>query len=188
MKNNRIIILGIGLIIIVLPTLIIGYQIYLFDGPKNEIKKTINELPDDYKKMDRALKDLIVYIEGIPSIRNFLSKQLIHNYCSNSSNRRLFYQIRLAIWQKLLKMNFSNDEIISLWCFYAPYANGQGLNEASNYEFGKELTHLNLKEIITLIANTRAPLYYKQNPSRLKLRVNNIFADWKKNRSKNNDQ
>lgn len=182
MRGKRLIV-AIVSIIIVLVVLITGCYFYFFYGAIKDIQKTLPQSLTDYERVNKNLKKLIIFVEGIPQVKNGLTKVITDKYGSNKTSQRskqLKHHIRSGIWRILLDIKFSDDELIYLWCSYAPYINGHGLNNASIYQFGKDLKELSTREIIALIVNTRAPLSYQRNPSKLELKVNILLDRWNK--------
>lgn len=167
---------------VILSIFFVGYESYHFIQANKELKSTLKEMPTIYKYRNHELNAIILYFEGLSKVKLFLTKRLISNYHKADAINGLYYQCRMMLWKTLLDISFNDDEVISLWCYYAPYVNGSGLKGAAEHEFGKNLDQLNTHELIAIVANTKSPLLYKQNPSLLQKRVNQMIANYEKER------
>lgn len=159
---------------------IVAYESYHFVQANKEFESKLKELPIIYKNRNHELNAIILYFEGLAKAKLFLTKSLISNYQKANKIRGLHYQYRMMLWQTLIGISFNDNDIISLWCYYAPYESGIGLNGAAIHEFGKNLDQLNTHELIAIVANTKSPLLYKQNPSLFRKRVKKMIANYRR--------
>jgi hypothetical protein len=178
MKLNRKITAFSLLAFVTLSIFFVSYESYHFVQANKESNNKLKELPTIYKNRNHELNAIILYFEGLPKVRLFLTKRLISNYHKADAIKGLHYQCRMMLWTILLGISFNDDEVISLWCYYAPYVSGSGLKDAAEHEFGKNLDQLNTHELIAIVANTKSPLLYKQNPSLLQARVKKMIASY----------
>ncbi|MCP3041693.1 transglycosylase domain-containing protein [Xanthomonas euvesicatoria] len=74
------------------------------------------------------------------------------------------------MWEKLLWLHLSQDEVIALYSTLAYTGQGAGLSALSQRMFAKPLSALTDREAATLVAYTGSPAWYLHHPERLAAR------------------
>ena len=168
---------GLGLFILVLSLSALAYDMILFKPYKQRIQKIIDEANPLYKNPPQALLKIANLSEGNKRINNYVVQRLLKIMKSNKQ-RAWEWHLDYAMWSFLFICHFNDTDKFALWCELAPYENGEGLNESSNFYYGRDINQLTIEELISIVAMVKAPAFYKTNPEKLKKRVNDLLIKY----------
>lgn len=165
---------GLALFILVLALLALSYDMILFKPYIPRIQKIIDEANPLYKNPPQALLKIAELAEGNKRINTYVIQQLLKKM-ERDKQRAWKWHLDYAMWSFLFTRHFSDADRFALWCKFAPYENGKGLNESSNFYYGRDINQLTTEELISIVAIVKAPSFYKTNPEKLKKRVNDLL-------------
>lgn len=84
--------------------------------------------------------------------------------------------VRSMLWEQLVRLHLSQEEILGLYSTLIRNRQGQGLNAMSRHLFAKPLNELSDQEAATVIAYLWAPSIFERNPERLKVRRDKLLS------------
>jgi len=155
------------------------YYTVFFKTHLVDINNCISTSNNIYKDPPSELFDIAIIAEGYRGIRHFVVKTLLYKY-EMCNQGMLKWHLHNFCWDLLIKIHFSSNEVFLLWCYFVPYSEGVGLNNAANYFFDRDLNQLELKEIVTIIAMVKSPSIYKMNTEKLHKRVDYLLGEYNK--------
>jgi len=170
----NLIALRIGVCVLILS--ITAYDLFVFKSYRLHIESIIQGSHSFYKKPSKALLEIATITEG-KRFKSYVAQMSLIRFGRNIHDM-LKWHIEYALWVLLLGIHFDNDEIFTLWCYFAPYEKGTGLNESANFYYGRAIEQLNEKEIALIIAMIKAPSYYKDHPKKLEERVDELLSKY----------
>jgi hypothetical protein len=174
-KALKIILIGLGIFLICTILSIIGYDLLIFQPYYSQIKAMIQNSHPLYQHPPQALRDIATLAEGKKGVTRFVARSLLIKFERNKQ-RMLKWHIDYTLWTFFIEIHFTEVENFALWCSFAPYEHGVGLNESANFYYERDLDQLSFEELISLVVRVRAPSYYKQNPEKLEERVDDLLA------------
>ena len=80
------------------------------------------------------------------------------------------------LWERLVFLHLSQEEVLGLYATLAYNGQGQGLNSLSQRLFAKPLDALSDEEAAIVVAYTWAPDLYAQHPERLRARTDILLS------------
>jgi hypothetical protein len=89
----------------------------------------------------------------------------------------LRWHMRGILWERLVSLHLSQDEIIGLYSTLAYNGQGHGLNALSHRLFAKPLSALSDQEAATVVAYTWGPTYYANHPDLLEARRDKLLSE-----------
>lgn len=170
---------GIGFFILILIFIILAYDMILFKPYVVSIQKIIDEANPLYKNPPQILLKIATLSETERRIDSYVIQRLLKKF-EKDKQRAWEWHFDYAMWSFLFACHFSDSDRFSLWCKFAPYEKGEGLNESANFYYGRDIDQLNTKELISIVAIVKAPVFYKTNPEKLKERVNDLMSMYNK--------
>ncbi len=88
----------------------------------------------------------------------------------------LDWHVRSFLWERLVSLHLSQDEVLGLYASLAYNGKGQGLNSLSQRLFTKPLDALSDEEAAMVVAFTWASDLYAQHPERLRARTDILLS------------
>lgn len=181
MKRKIIILLLIPVVFFVLIIGSIGaYDLFVFRPYMKDAQAILEETHPLHKNPPKQVVDLVVFFCG--------GEELIPSQVM----RRLFYKRGYTHFDNLkgvftwwfsthlLNFHFNNKEILTLWCYFFPYEQGIGLNNAAKYYFNRDLDQLSDIEISQLLVIARNPSKYGNDPDELKRESAKLLEKYRK--------
>jgi hypothetical protein len=108
-----------------------------------------------------SLYRIALAAESKASIRTYAITQAYwHLGCKEKPKKMLSWHLNGALWLVSGYLHFSEQQVFSLWVYYAPYKGGRGLANASLYYFNKPLSELNEEGFAALVAAAESPPRY----------------------------
>lgn len=173
----KLIIIGFIMIIGSILSVFIVYDLIVFLPHSAEIQTLISDAPQPYKSPPVLLVKISTFVEGKEEIKAWVARSLLSHF--NRDKQPISkWHMDYALWTFFLRFHFTDAEIFTLWCYFFPYGDGQGLHEAANFYYKRDLAQLNTKELITIVARMKAPSYYRNNPQKLDKRVKDLFEKY----------
>lgn len=157
-----------------LTLLAVAYDMVLFKPYIPRIQKIIDEANPLYKNPPQPLLRIAGLAEGNKRINTYVVQRLLKKM-EKDKQRAWKWHLNYAMWSFLFTCHFSDADRFALWCKFAPYEKGEGLNESSNFYYGRDINQLTTEELISIVAIVKAPTFYKTNPEKLKKRVNDLL-------------
>jgi len=109
---------------------------------------------------------------GSPSA--MVARQLHSRFLTREGMLR--WHIRGLLWEQLVSLHLSQDEILGLYSTLVYNGQGHGLNALSNRMFAKPLSSLSDQEAATVVAYTWGPSLYAHHPDRLQVRRDKLLS------------
>ena len=91
----------------------------------------------------------------------------------------LNWHMRGLLWERLVSIHLSQDEILGLYCTLSFNGDGQGMNALSGRLFSKPLGALSDREAATVVAFISSPGFIGRNPERLAAQRDKLIAKGK---------
>jgi len=88
----------------------------------------------------------------------------------------LDWHVRSFLWERLVSLHLSREEVLGLYATLAYNGQGQGLASLSQRLFTKPLDLLSDEEAAMVVAYTWAPDLYAQHPERLRARTDILLS------------
>lgn len=88
----------------------------------------------------------------------------------------LDWHVRSFLWERLVSLHLSQEEVLGLYATLAYNGQGQGMNSLSQRLFTKSLDALSDEEAAMVVAYTWAPDLYAQHPERLRVRTDILLS------------
>jgi membrane carboxypeptidase/penicillin-binding protein len=88
----------------------------------------------------------------------------------------LDWHVRSFLWERLVSLHLSQEEVLGLYASLAYNGQGQGMNSLSQRLFTKPLDALSDQEAAMLVAYTWAPDLYARHPERLRARTDLLLS------------
>lgn len=139
------------------------------------IKDKISSANRLYTAPRKMLNEIATTAEG-DRISSYVAQMLLIDFRKDQGGM-ISWHAKYALWTVLLKIRFDKNEIFALWCHFAPYEEGNGLNESAIFHYGKSIDELNCYEIASIVARAKSPLYYSKHPIKLENRINTILSE-----------
>ena len=139
-----------------------------------------NSVPVYYENLTE-LQNVIEFVEGTSDIRNWVARMLLLQF-GRHQHGNLRWHLENVLWSRLLPLHFSDYDIVMLWCHFAPYENGVGLNESANFMYGRDVNSLQEEELLILVAKTRSPRYYAKHPEVFQKRLRPLIQEYQQQR------
>jgi hypothetical protein len=173
-KKLKVIFFTTGMIICSLLISVITYRLVVFKPYCSRIESIIQGAHSFYKQPSKELLDIAMLTEG-GRLKSYVAQMSLISF-GRDKQRMLKWHTEYILWIFLFRVHFDDRDIFTLWCHFAPYEKGTGLNESANFYYGRGIDQLQLKEIVSIIARVKAPSYYKDHPKELEERVNDILG------------
>jgi hypothetical protein len=127
------------------------------------------------------LYQIAVAAESKEGIRTYAMKQACwYVGCKEKPQRMLAWHFNGALYLISSYLHFSDEQVFSLWTYYAPYERGRGLGNAALNYYEKPLSELNEQQLASLVVAVRSPSRYKPGTERSERRVKEILKKVKK--------
>lgn len=176
----------IGCLILLCGSTIILYDRRIFFPYRSDIHAIIrNSMPLYHEKLSE-LHDIVDFIEGVSARRNWVARMLLLQF-ERHQRGNLRWHLESLLWSRLLSLHFSDNDILVLWCHFAPFEKGMGLNESANFVYGHDVNCLQSDELFALVARTRAPRYYAEHPEVFETRLQKLLKEYHQHTGKTTD-
>ncbi|THB68683.1 MAG: hypothetical protein D6B27_02050 [Gammaproteobacteria bacterium] len=141
------------------------------------IRSTILNTSEQHKNLPTRVKKIIISTNR--SYKVHVSKGLFWRF-KNKSKNILQWHIKNILWLSFIKLHFSDEELLVLWCHFAPFMKEdrnieRGLNNSALFHFKKKIKELNNRELLTIIEITKNPARYLKNQEKLEKRVDSLM-------------
>lgn len=156
---------------------LVWYVVYFFPH-LSAIKNIQREGMSLVKVIESTLYPIAIIADGNMKIRSYSIKTAYYTESLKGEKEKIAnWHLSTSLWFLASYMHFNDKEIFYLWVMYAPYEKGRGLQNSSEYYYGKKINELSIEEQITILAIPKAPTLYKLDSEKLKTRVKNIFKE-----------
>ena len=114
----------------------------------------------------------------LASVTSVVARQL-HTTFLPARKTMFNWHLRGVLWDRLISLHLSRNEVIGLYCTLSYNGEGQGMNALSERLFSKPLSDLSDQEAATVVAYISSPGFIGRNPERLATRRDKLLAGGK---------
>jgi len=143
-----------------------AYDAFVFQPHRAEISEILSQAPPEDREPPPKIRRYISasHQTGSPPSVS-VARILVVRFLPDDGNIR--WHSRNLLWDALVRLHFSQDEIVGLYSTLSYNGHGIGLSSLSNHLFSKPLSSLNDQEAATVVAYIRAPIFYANHPDLL---------------------
>jgi len=174
----RPVVIGLVLPVILLVVGAVWYDISSFEPRRNEITKLLASANPDESHPPAQLRRVIVVAHKNYDISNYVARQLLF-YFDDVKNDGIGWNLRFAMWVRLIRFHYDNEEIVGLYAVLADRDHIKGLSNLSQKYFSKPIPQLTEDECALLVASLQIPF---SETERLRARANEILKDLAKSK------
>ncbi|MBL0162513.1 MAG: transglycosylase domain-containing protein [Xanthomonadales bacterium] len=153
-----------------------AYDVAVFQPRRTEIQALLDGAPPEDRNPPESIRRYILaaHAGGAPPSTHVARQLLIH--LDMSSNKGIGWHARLALWDRLVLLHLSQDNVLSLYSTLSYNGAGYGLSELSQRLFSKPLSALSESEAATVVAVLWAPSIFLRDERRLEERRDMLLA------------
>jgi hypothetical protein len=153
----------------------IAYDALVFWPHRDDIQAILeNADPLDRAPPPKIRSYIFAQFQEGASPAGVVAWQLHHRYLPRRGTLNSI--MRSILWEKLVSLHFSQDEIAGLYSTLISNRHGHGLNVLSKHLFAKPLNELSDQEAATVVAYTWAPSVFERNPEGLMVRRDKLLS------------
>ena len=162
--------------LILLPALgFLAYDALVFRPHRDEIQAILAKAdPLDRTPPPKIRTYIIAQQQGGASPSAMVARQL--HYRLLPRKETLNWHIRSILWERLVSLHLSQDEVLGLYSTLVFNWQGHGLNALSARMFAKPLSALSDQEAATVVAYTWGPSLYAHHPDQLEARRDKLLS------------
>jgi hypothetical protein len=173
MKQLSKALLLIVLVLLLVPFFIAGtYDAFVFQPHRNDIAQLLVEADTQDRNPPDIIHRLIYasHLGGSPTTP--VARGLLVRFLPEAKQHggMLGWHFRFALWDVLVRLHLSHEEVIGLYSTLVYNGQGHGINALALRMYGKPLSQLSEEEAATVVAVSWAPMVYLKSPARLNKR------------------
>lgn len=169
---------GVTVLVLAGALLLRLYDVFYFAPYQDAIAEMIHNAPQAHKNPPPALRRL-VKLAFKDREESAVARSLLVDLNLNRG-RSLSWQIHFALWTFFLTARYEEKDILTLWCHFAPYGYGRGLNDGALHFFKKELKALTAAQLATLVTLADETYVYRLRPKLLGPRAKALLNEFQK--------
>ena len=166
----------IAIVTFCLCVFLVGYY-YDFKSYVPQMQTMIQNSPPLYRDPPPVFLHAMAVTNSKDSIRNWVTQIMILEL-KGPHLPAYKWQFHGFMWSHLLEIEFTDRELLALWCLHIYYKGGYGVSDAAYRHFGRDIDRLSPKEMITLLVLPNQPSYYIDNPEALRKIVERHLAEY----------
>jgi hypothetical protein len=143
-----------------------AYDLAVFQPHKSDIAALIQTASPEDRNVPVLIQDLICRDLGTKPHTQVARHLLMHLF-TQSEHRKggsLGWHARFGLWNLLVRLHLSEDELMALYASLAYNGVGTGMNALARRMYGKNLSQLSSTEAAALVVYLRAPGRYARYP------------------------
>ncbi len=153
----------------------VAYDALVFWPHRDDIQAILeNADPLDRLPPPKVRNYIFAQFQERTSPAGEVARQLHHRFLPRRGT--LNSHMRSILWERLVLLHLSQEEIIGLYSTLIWNRQGQGLNAMSQHLFAKPLNELSDQKAATVVAYTWAPSVFERNPKGLKARRDKLLS------------
>lgn len=154
---------------------VLAYEAMVFWSHRDDIQAILDS-SDPLNRMPplKIRMYIIAQQQGGASPSALVAQQLHYRFLPRKGT--LNWHIRSVLWERLVSLHFSPDEIFGLYSTLIFNGQGYGLNALSNRMYAKPLNALSDQEAATVVAYTWGPSLYARHADQLEVRRDKLLS------------
>jgi hypothetical protein len=176
MKRLAKALVGLLATLLLLPVFaFLAYDAFVFSPHRDDIQAVLASADPQDRTPPPKIRSYIAVMhqKGAPTSA-VVARQLHARFLPRKGMLR--WHMRSILWERLVALHLSQDEIIGLYSTLAYNGQGHGLNALSHRLFAKPLSALSDREAATVVAYTWGPSLYAHHPDLLEARRDKLLS------------